>query len=336
MKYRKFGRTDWDVSEIGFGAWGIGGSWGPVDDDLSIRTLLTAFESGVNFVDTAQMYGNGHSEEVIGRALRQWTGNHIYTATKVQPVAWPHADESNPDFAGRYPARHLREQCEASLKRLGLEAIDLYQLHGWFPSGVADTEWFYTLTELMQEGKIRAVGVSLRDYRPEEGLGIVEAGLTDSIQVVFNLFEQRPADRLFPLCREQDTGVIARVPFDEGALIGNWSLESYEQFADNDFRRKYFKGERFPRTLEKVEALKATVREVIGDQYASLAEVALRYTLSIPGVSCAIPGIKNLEELRANISVSDGEPLSDELLEALKPHNWPRNYHNPNSGVDPE
>lgn len=336
MKYRPFGKTGWNVSEIGFGAWGIGGSWGPVDDALSIRTLLAAFDRGVNFVDTAQMYGNGHSEEVIGQALRQWKGDPIYIATKVQPVVWPRPHELDPSFEGRYPAAHLREQCEASLRRLGVETIDLYQLHGWFPSGVEDTEWYETLSGLKREGKIREIGVSIRDYKPHEGIGIARAGLTASEQVVFNLFEQRPAADLLPVCRQHGVGVIARVPFDEGALVGTWTADTFEQFAPDDFRRKYFKGERFARTLEKVEALKALVRELTGDRYPSLAEVALRYTLSFPAVSTVIPGIKNLEELDANVRVSDGEPLPAELIEALQAHNWPRNYHDPNVGVDPE
>lgn len=336
MRYRTFGNTGWKVSEIGFGAWGIGGSWGPVNDDQSIRTLLAAFERGVNFVDTAQMYGNGHSEEVIGRALKQWQGDHIYIATKVQPVVWPRPHELDPTFDGRYPADHLLAHCEASLKRLGVETIDLYQLHGWFPSGVEHTEWYDTLTALKNEGKIRAIGVSIRDYKPHEGIGIAQAGMTQSEQVVFNLFEQRPADQLLPVCEQHGVGFIARVPFDEGSLVGSWTADTFDQFAPDDFRRKYFKEGRFKRTLEKVEILKNTVREVTGDRYASLAEVALRYTLSFPGVSCVIPGIKNIEELEANIRVSDGEPLPVELLDALKAHNWPRNYHDPNTEVESE
>jgi len=336
MRYRTFGKTGWRVSEIGFGAWGLGGDWGPVDDRESIRTLRKAWELGVNFVDTAQMYGKGRSEEVIGKALKEWSGDAIYIATKVQPVEWPHPNDADPDMAGRYPKAYLREQCEASLRRLGLETIDLYQLHGWFPRGVEQTEWYETLTELKNEGKIRAIGVSIRDYRPEDGVALAASGKADSQQVVFNLFEQRPAERLLPACGKHGVGVIARVPFDEGALTGTWTAATYDAFAPNDFRRSYFKGERFARTLEKVETIRRTVEEAAPGRYAGLAEVALRFCLSDPNVGCVIPGILNEEQLRWNIRVSDGEPLPEALLEALAAFNWPRNYHNPDAGVDPE
>ncbi|OCT12880.1 aldo/keto reductase [Paenibacillus pectinilyticus] len=329
MKYRTYGKTGWRVSEIGFGAWGLGGDMGPVEDGNSIKLLLSAWERGINFVDTAQMYGKGRSESVIGAALKQWHGDHIYIATKVQPVEWPHPSIDNPDMASRYPAAYLREQCEASLRRLGLETIDVYQLHGWFTRGIEETEWFDTLSQLKQEGKIRAIGVSIRDYRPEDGIEIAKRGMTESEQVIFNLFEQRPIQELFPVCEETGVAVLARVPFDEGSLTGTWTKDTYNQFAPEDFRRHYFKNDRFARTFDKVEMMKAVIRQLTGDQYTSLAEVALRYSLSHPAVSCSIPGMSSIRSLEANIKVSDGEPLPTELLEALQPFNWPRNYHNP-------
>lgn len=335
MKYRTFGKTDWQVSEIGFGAWGIGGGWGPVDDQESIRTLLEAWEQGINFVDTAEMYGKGHSEEVIGRALKAWSGDPIYVATKVQPVQWPPASEHDPVMSGRYPRAYMIAQCEASLRRLGTEAIDVYQLHGWFPQGIEQTEWYDTLLELQKAGKIRTFGVSIRDYRPQDGVELAQRRMVDAQQVVFNIFEQRPLDALLPACAENQVGVIARVPFDEGSLVGNWTPEWYDQLAPDDFRRKYFKDERFAATYNKVEQLKALVRETTGDQYRTLAEVSLRYCLSASEVSCVIPGIKNRFELMENVKASDGDGLPPELLEALRAFNWPRNYHDPNSGVDP-
>jgi aryl-alcohol dehydrogenase-like predicted oxidoreductase len=335
MKYRKFGKTDWNVSEIGFGAWAIGGGWGPVDDQESISTLLSAWDMGINFVDTAEMYGKGHSESVIGRALKEWSGQHIYVATKVQPVNWPHPNEDDPEMIARYPSTHIRQQCEASLERLNVETIDLYQLHGWFPKGVQETEWYDALLQLKQEGKIREIGISIRDYRPQDGVDIARTGKVASEQVVYNIFEQRPEDALFSACKEHDVAVIARVPFDESALVGNWTENTYDTFSDNDIRRPYFKGERFKRTYEKVEQIKSMVREMTGDRYGMLAEVALRFCLSNPVVSCVIPGMMTIEHMRANTRVSDGELLPKELLEALKIFNWPRNYHNPDEGVDP-
>ncbi|HZG56813.1 aldo/keto reductase [Paenibacillus sp.] len=327
MKYRTFGKTGWKVSEIGFGGWQLGGEFGAVDDNDSIRTLLHAFDRGINFVDTAQMYGKGRSEEVIGKALKQYDGPHVYVATKVQPVVWPKPDEDDPDFAGRYPAAYLREQCEASLRRLGVEAIDLYQLHGWFPSGMRETEWYDTLTQLQQEGKIREIGVSIRDYRPENGVELAKSGKAVSQQVVYNVFEQRPRELLNPVCQDNGVAVIARVPFDEGALIGNWTPSTYDEWGERDVRKIYFRGDRFETTRLRVEELKAEVRRVTGERYGTLAEVALRFCLSDPAVSVVIPGMKTPAEVDMNVAVSDGEPLPAELLEALKAFNWPRNYH---------
>jgi aryl-alcohol dehydrogenase-like predicted oxidoreductase len=335
MNYRTFGSTGWNVSEIGFGGWQIGGggAFGAVDDDESVRTLLEAWEQGINLVDTAQMYGKGHSEEVIGRALKEWSGSHIYIATKVQPVQWPHPREDDPEMAGRYPAEYVREQCEASLRRLGVEAIDLYQLHGWFPKGLEQTEWLEALRQLKREGKIREFGVSIRDYRPEDGIALARSGLAASQQVVYNLFEQRPADELFPACMDSGTAVLARVPFDEGSLIGNWTADTYDTFAPGDVRRVYFKGERFPKTLEKVAQLKAALAEALQMPEINMAEMALRFCLSHEAVSCVIPGMKNRSELSANLRVSGRGPLSPELLELLRSFNWPRNFHNPDTVV---
>ena len=223
MKYRVFGRTGWQVSEIGFGAWQIGGDWGAVDDQQSIDTLLYAYEQGVNFVDTAELYGKGHSETVIGRSLKEWRGDKVYVATKAQPIVWPSPDESNPDMRGRYPRWHLRENVEASLKRLGVERIDLYQLHCWLSDGLSNLDWLETLNDLRREGKIDHIGVSIRDFRPEEGVDLAHYGLVNSIQVIFNMFEQRPASALFPAGASTSTAFIARVPLDSGSLIGNWS-----------------------------------------------------------------------------------------------------------------
>jgi aryl-alcohol dehydrogenase-like predicted oxidoreductase len=334
MRYRTYGKTGWKVSEIGFGAWALGGDWGLVDDQHSIDTLLSAWERGINFVDTAQMYGKGHSEEVIGRALKQWSGEHIYIATKVQPLEWPHPSLENPEMEGRYSKKYVREQCEASLRRLGLDAIDVYQLHGWFPKGIVQTEWFEILNELKKEGKIKSIGISIRDYRPEDGISIAQTGKIETAQVVYNIFEQRPANQLMPVCAKEGVAVLARVPFDESALVGNWTEDTYDNWALNDIRRTYFKGERFIYTLGKVEQIKQVVKEITGDHYDNLAEVALRFCLSNPQVNCVIPGMVTLEQLECNIKASDGAALPTLLLDALKPFNWPRNYHNPDAPFD--
>jgi aryl-alcohol dehydrogenase-like predicted oxidoreductase len=323
MRFRTFGRTGWQVSEIGFGAWQIGGGWGKVDDSQSIDTLLCAFEKGVNFVDTAQMYGLGHSEEVIGRALKEWKGGKIYVATKAQPVVWPDPDEDNPPMRGRYPPWHLRANVENSLKRLGVERLDLFQLHCWLSDGLFSLDWLETLNELRLEGKIDHVGVSIRDYRPDEGADLARFGLVDSIQVVFNMFEQRPAGGLFKAGARTGTAFIARVPLDSGALTGLWTPDSYSKFEPGSQPHSMFRGERFMETLNRVERLKDLVKPF----YSSLAEAAMRYVLAAPQLSTLIPGMKNKAEVDMNISVSDGKTFPQELLAALSAHGWVRNYY---------
>lgn len=323
MRYRKFGKTGWDVSEIGFGAWQIGGDWGKVDDNASIETLLYAFEKGINFVDTAQLYGRGHSEEVIGKALKQWRGNKIYVATKAQPVQWPNADDDNPAMRGRYPDWYLRENVENSLKRLGVERLDLFQLHCWLKDGTAALDWLETLNDLRREGKIDHIGVSIRDYRPDEGIELAQYGLVDSIQVIFNMFEQRPAGDLFRSGEATSTAFIARVPLDSGSLIGHWTKDSYASFEHGSQPHSMFRGTRFMETFNRVEALKVLCKP----HYPTLAEAAMRYVLSAPQLSTLIPGMKNKAEVDMNIVYCDGKQFPPELRAALTSHGWVRNYY---------
>ena len=323
MQYRTFGRTGWQVSEIAFGGWQIGGDWGRVDDDDSIRTLHHAFDRGVNFVDTAELYGSGHSEDVVGRAVRQWTGTRIYVATKIQPVVWPDPDDDQPEMRGRYPRWHLRAGVEAALRRLRTDRIDLLQLHSWMPAGLHELDWLETLNELRVKGKVDHIGVSLRDYRPDEGADLARLGLTDSIQVVFNLFEQRPADRLFPAGLATDTAYIARVPFDSGSLIGHWTPQTYDRWEQGSVPHTLFRGDRFAQTLQRVEELK----KVCAPYYPTLAEAAMRYILSSPEVKTVIPGMASISDVEANVAYSDGAPFPDELRRQLRSHVWPRNFY---------
>lgn len=323
MRYRKFGRTGWNVSEIGFGGWQIGGAWGAVDDDASVRTLLHAFDKGINFVDTAQLYGAGHSETVIGKALKSWRGDKIYVATKAQPTVWPNADDTAPPFRGRFPEWHLRENVENSLRRLGVERIDLFQLHTWGPTGHRDLEWLETLNDLRIEGKIDQIGVSLRDNQPDEGVALAKLGLVASEQVIFNLFEQQPRDTLFPAAKATDTAIIARVPLDSGALVGHWTADSYAAWESGSQQHQMFRDGRFAETLARVASLKTE----IGDSFPTLAEVAMRYVLSHSAVSVLIPGMKTPDEVDMNIAYSDGSFLPETLIERLRSHAWVRNFY---------
>jgi aryl-alcohol dehydrogenase-like predicted oxidoreductase len=323
MQYRTFGRTGWQVSEIAFGGWQLGGQWGTVDDRESVRTLLHAYERGVNFVDTAEFYGFGHSEEVIGESLRQWHGDKIYVATKIRPVVWPDPDDDDPMMRGRYPAWYLRDGVEKALERLGTDRLDLLQLHGWFASGTRELDWLETLNDLRIEGKVDRIGVSIRDYRPEEGVDLAKLGLVDSIQVVFNMFEQRPAGALFESGQATGAAFIGRVPLDSGSLVGHWTEDTYAGWEPGSVPHTLFRGDRFAETLGRVKQLK----DLCAPYYPTLAEAAIRFTLSSPQVATIIPGMKNPAEVDLNVAYSDGAPFPEELLGKLAEHNWPRNFY---------
>lgn len=320
---RPFGKTGWEVSEVAYGAWQLGGQWGPVDDDASVRALHEAFGQGINFVDTAQMYGTGHSEQVVGRAVGQWRGERVYVATKVQPPRWPHPSESDPDIAAAYRPEYLRDHAEQSLRRLGIERIDLYQLHCWMPSGMRDQVWLETLRELQKEGKVDKIGVSLRDYQADEGVALARSGLVDSIQVIYNIFEQRPRLDLFPAAAASGTAIIARVALDSGALSGAWKPDTYGTWADGSQLRSMFRGERFAETLARVDALK----EVVEPYYRGLDEAAIRFVLDASEVSTAIVGMTSRERIARNLSFADGKGLVDGLRARLAAFEWHRNYY---------
>jgi aryl-alcohol dehydrogenase-like predicted oxidoreductase len=320
---RPFGRTGWEVSEVAFGAWQLGGQWGPVDDDASIGALLDAYERGINFVDTAEMYGSGHSEEVVGRSLRQWAGERIYVATKVQPIRWPDPSESDPDIAAAYPPAYLREQVEASLRRLDVERLDLIQLHCWMPGGLDDRGWLDTLYALRAEGKIDRIGVSLRDYRADEGVAIARSGLIDSIQVIYNIFEQSPEAELLAAAAETQTAIIVRVALDSGSLSGAWTPASYDDWADGSVLKTLYRGDRFAQTLERV----AAIREVTDPFYEGLDEAAIRFVLDPPQVSTAIIGMTSANRIERNLSFGDGRGLAPGLHEKLTGFEWKRNFY---------
>jgi len=321
MRYRRLGRTGFVVSEIGFGAWGIGGvSWGSTDDRLSLQALRRAFELGVTFVDTALGYGNGHSERLVGQAIREF-GGRIYVATKIPPKGggWPPAPGTPARVA--FPADWIFSSTEQSLKNLGLDCLDLQQFHTWRDEWLDEAEWQEAVARLKAQGKIRAFGVSVIDHRPGTALRAVPSGLIDSVQVIFNVFDQSPRDTLFPLCRAHEVGVIARVPFDEGSLTGALKLDT--RFPPGDFRREYFRGERLRETCRRVKRLRFLIR----DEIKSLAQAALKFCLSHPEVSTVIPGMRRPEPVEENCVASDGIPLQPEELERLRAHAWPRNFY---------
>jgi aryl-alcohol dehydrogenase-like predicted oxidoreductase len=321
MRTRPLGTIAPAVSEIGYGAWGIGGAmWQESDDAQSMRSLHLAVDSGVTFFDTALAYGDGHSETLIGR-LRKEVSLPIVIATKVPPKnqRWP-APKGIP-FHAAFPKNYIIECTERSLKHLDVERIDVQQLHVWSDEWADADEIWSAADVLKRDGKIKAFGISVNDHQPESVLKAAATGMIDSFQVIYNIFDQSPEAELFPVCIERKIGVIVRVPFDEGGLTGSITPET--TFPPRDWRNNYFRGERKREVFERVEKLKA----LMGTEAATMPELALRFILSHPAVSTVIPGMRRPENVAANTAVSDGRMLSPGLLAALKNHAWQRNFY---------
>lgn len=321
MRARPFGRMGWPVSEIGAGTWGFGSMWGPVDVGEATRALRRAIELGVKFVDTAVVYGEGQAERLVGEAL-EGCRQTVYVATKVPPKnrEWPARHDVSVDDT--FPAAWIIRQTEQSLRRLRRETLDLQQLHVWSPRWLAERErWWPAVERLKREGKIRAFGVSVNDHEPDTAVELVESGLIDSIQVIYNLFDQTPAARLLPACQARQVAVIARVPFDEGGLTGRLTEET--TFHPDDWRAGYFRGDRLRETVRRAERLGFLVR----DEIRSLAQAALKFCLSHPAVSTVIPGMRTVAHVEENCAASDGQPLRPDELVQLREHAWPRNFY---------
>jgi aryl-alcohol dehydrogenase-like predicted oxidoreductase len=321
VKYRPLGRTGIEVSEIGYGAWGIGGSqWGGADDDESIQALHRAIDLGLNFVDTALAYGDGRSERLVGQVVRE-RAEAIYVATKVPPknMIWP-APAGIP-VEDAFPGDYIRTSAERSLSNLGLERIDLLQLHVWSDEWTDQGDWRETVEALRTEGKIGFFGISINDHQPSNALRVVESGAVDTVQVIYNVFDQSPEDELFPACREHGVGVIARVPLDEGGLTGTIGPDT--EFPEGDHRAHYFRGERKGELAERVDAITAD----LGITQEDLPEIALRFVLSEPTVSTVIPGMRSARNVERNVVVSDGRGVPEGWREKLRAHRWVRNFY---------
>jgi len=321
MNYRTFGRTGIKVSEIGYGAWGIGGAmWQGSEDDESMRALHKAVDLGVNFIDTALAYGRGHSENLVGNLLKE-RKERVFVATKIPPKngEWPARKESKLNEA--FPREHIVKCTERSLRNLRVETIDIQQFHVWNDEWTDESEWWDAVSELKEQGKIRFFGVSINDHQPENALRLGASGKVDTFQVIYNIFDQSPEELLFPFCQKNNIGVIVRVPFDEGALTGSITTES--TFPPGDFRNGYFGGDRRGQVVDRVSKLK----QLLGTEAATLPELALRFTLSHPAVSTVIPGMRTVRNVEANCGVSDGRALSDRLRAELKNHRWERSFY---------
>ena len=316
MKYRTFGRTGWQVGEIGYGMWGMGG-WTGSDDEESLASLQQAVERGCNFFDTAWVYGDGHSERILARLLKQNANQKLYVATKIPPknLGYPALPEYTLEES--YPPAHLEEYVHKSLENLGVENLDLIQLHTWNDSWLEDDRWRKKLEELRSQNLFSAIGISLNRWEPWNGVKAVQSGAIDAVQVVYNIFDQNPQDELFPACAENNVAVIARVPFDEGGLTGTLTKET--TFPEGDWRNRYFNAENLIPTIERVEKLKEILPSGM-----TLPELALRFILADERVSSVIPGMRRARHVEENLAASEKEKLPVELLEDLKRHRWVR------------
>jgi aryl-alcohol dehydrogenase-like predicted oxidoreductase len=316
MNYREFGRTGWPVSEIGYGMWGMAG-WTGSDDEESRGSLDRAVELGVNFFDTAFAYGEGRSERLLGELLKRHPGKRLYTATKIPPKnrRWP----ARPEFplADVFPAAYIRDYTERSLENIGVPTIDLQQFHVWSDTWANDDDWQRAVSELKEQGLVRAVGISINRWQPTNVLKALATGLIDSVQVVYNIFDQAPEDELFVECQKRRVAVIARVPFDEGSLTDTLTAQS--TWPEGDFRNIYFQADNLKNTLEHVAKLRDAVPRGM-----SMPELALRHILQHPAVSTVIPGMRKLRHVEQNVAASDGRRLDGPVMDELKRHRWDR------------
>ncbi len=320
MRYRRLGRTGLNVSEIGYGAWGIGKAlWVGAEDETSLHALKQARDLGVNFYDTALAYGNGHSEKLIAKAFGR--SPEVIIASKVPPknLIWPARRGTPLDKV--FPKRYVLACLDQTLRNLGRDSVDLYQFHVWLDEWVSQQEWLDTVHQIRDSGKARFIGISINDHEPANVLKALDTGLVDAVQVIYNIFDQSPEDELYPYCREHDIGVLARVPFDEGALTG--SVRPETKFPKGDFRNEYFNGDRKKETWERVQKIAQDAAVPL----ERLPELALRFCLSDPAVSTVIPGMRSPQHVQSSTAASDLGALPPEVLKKLRPHRWVRSYY---------
>jgi len=316
---RPLGSTGIQVSAVGLGTWAMGAQWGTQEDQDSLRTLHHALDLGCQFLDTAQEYGNGRSEQLIGRVFQE-RGASVPVGTKVPPIDmnW----ETIPGVTkiqDKFPAQYIIDRCEGSLRNLRVECLDVYFLHTWSPSWNEETEWYEAMLRLREQGKIRGIGISVSDARPAEANGTIQAGRVDVVQVSYNILDQRAATELFPVARQHNTGVVARVPLASGALAGQWTPQT--TFPPDDWRHDVFVGETLERTLHYVDQLRLLAQGAS----SSLAEAAVRFSLSDPTVSSVIPGARSQEDVDGNMQAWRLGPLPEQELQRIKDL-WQREF----------
>jgi aryl-alcohol dehydrogenase-like predicted oxidoreductase len=316
MQYRRFGKTDWKVSEIGYGMWGLAGWTGSEQQEVD-QALERSAELGCNFYDTAWGYGAGKSEQILGQLLKRHASKRLYFATKIPPKNFKWPSKSHYKLEDCFPASHIVEYTEKSLKNLGVEQIDLQQFHVWEDGWANNDDWKKGIEKLKREGKVKHFGISVNRWEPDNVLKTLQTGLIDAVQVIYNIFDQAPEDNLFPLCKKLDIGVIARVPFDEGTLTG--TLRKDTVFPKDDWRSTYFVPENLIPSVEHADALRPLIPSGM-----TMPEMALRFILGNDDVHTIIPGMRKIRNVEANMATSDGKKLGASLLQQLKKHRWDR------------
>jgi aryl-alcohol dehydrogenase-like predicted oxidoreductase len=316
MHYRTFGRTDWSVSEVGYGMWGMG-AWSGSNDDESVASLERAVDLGCNFFDTAWAYGQGHSERLLGRLLRARPDQPLYTASKVPPKNFKWPATANMSLDDTFPPDHIRAYAEKSLENIGVSTLDLLQFHTWDDGWADDVRWQRSVDALKAERLVRAVGISVNRHEPTNVVRALRTGLIDAVQVVYNIYDQAPEDELFALCRELGVAVIARVPFDEGTLTGTLTAET--KWPAGDFRNIYFGGDKLRASVEHAERLRRDIPAGM-----TMPDLALRFILANADVATIIPGMRKPTHVHANLAASDGAALDPAVVQRLRRHRWDR------------
>ena len=316
MNYRRFGRTEWHVSEIGYGMWGLAG-WKETNQAEVLNALEKSVELGCNFYDTAWGYGAGVSEQILGELMKRHANKRLYFATKIPPKNFKWPSKAYYTLEECFPAAHIIEYTEKSLKNLNVECIDLQQFHVWEDSWAHHDDWKRAIEKLKADGKVKHFGVSVNRWEPDNVLNTLETGFIDAVQVIYNIFDQNPEDNLFPLCQKLDIGVIARVPFDEGTLTGMLTKDTV--FPKDDWRATYFVPENLNSSIEHADALRPLIPSGM-----TMAEMALRFILCNQDIHTIIPGMRKIRNVEANMGTSDGKRLVKALELKLKNHRWDR------------
>jgi len=316
MKYRKLGRTNWAVSEIGYGMWGMAG-WTGSDDEESVRSMQRAVDLGCTFFDTAWAYGEGKSEGLLGNLVRANPDKKLFTASKIPPknFEWPSRREYSMEDC--FPPDHIERYVEKSLKNAGLDSFDLMQFHTWEDSWLEDDRMIKKMNDFKAQGLFHSIGISINRWEPWNGVKAVNSGLIDAVQVVYNIFDQNPKDDLLPACSKHNVAVIARVPFDEGSLTGLLTKET--TWPEGDWRNTYFVTENLNSSVEHADALKPLAQNGM-----TMPEMALRFILGEPTISTIIPGMRKLQHVESNIHTSDAGSLDSNLMAELEKHRWDR------------